>query len=532
MPHTSRPPLWLNGVCGVAWLTSLVVVAGWPQDDVQRYAAVGCVFGTSVLFVWALLRKTQPAFAAIAQVTQAVTWGLIAVSLVHVLLDSTAPGWHWLHAGWVLCMVSLCAYLYREQHRREALADEVVNQTLEEARRALPQPQVHREAFLAAVSHELRTPMNAILGLNGTLRTQLADRPQDAAVVDLIRAATEQLLQVVNNILDFSRLQAKRLQLIPEPVALDALLTTSLQSYEVAARHKGLSLVLDAPAAHGVWVQADPKRLQQILHHLLDNALRVTNHGSITLRASRQAGLWRFEVQDTGPGIAAEQQAHLFHRGSETQPKSQPVHPSNPAPNRTNGTGLGLAICEQLVQLQRGQIGVRSQAGEGACFWFTLSLPAVVPPAPSSDMNEAAVRRKPWRMLVVDDHELNRVVATMMLQQQCPQATIVTSHSAQDALRLLQDQAFDVVWMDILMPQMDGMQATRELRAQTGPNMHTPVVAMTAIHQPEDRAACLAAGMQGMVSKPLQAKDLLIALAQIAAPTPPATNNAKEGAAT
>lgn len=437
------------------------------------------------------------------------------------LLDAThveTVWWSWFNRVQVLCMMLVCVHLYRYQHRRATAVNEARNQELEDTSRKLQQAQAHKDAFLAAVGHELRTPMNAILGLNGLLRSHLAHEPSLRDVVDLIRSATEQLLQVVNHILDFSRLQAHRLQLVPEPLALDALLETCIQNAAESAQSKGLSLRLLADDTQGIWVQTDGQRLQQIIGNLLDNAIKFSSQGVITLRVSRVQNRhphWRFEVQDNGIGIAQERQAHIFHRFEHADTQTNRLY---------GGTGLGLAICDQLVRLFGGDMGVQSTVGQGALFWFVLPLPDATPPAALSKQELNELCAQPWRILLVDDNELNRVVATLLLKKILPHVQLHASADAQDALSRLAHEPFDLVLMDIIMPNMDGMSATRALRAQAGPNAQTPVLAMTAINQPEDRAACLAAGMNGMVCKPLRASELMhalgMALAKPKAPPP------------
>lgn len=503
------------------WITHAMLATAWALV-VWAMAYTGGVYSTKLIWFSMLLPVSylflQVRQAAVWSVVFVLTvvamaalqlWGVVAAPLSH---NGETAWWSWLNRVQVLIMMLVCVHLYRYQHQRAMREKAQYHQALEETSQTLQQVQAHKDAFLAAVGHELRTPMNAILGLNGVLRMQLASNEEDVKVVDLIRHSTEQLLQVVNHILDFSRLQAQRLRLMPEAASLEALLQASVQLIETDAQAKGLSLRLTAPEAAGAWVQVDPARLQQIIQNLLHNAVRFSEHGVIELRAHRTPLGWRFEVQDQGVGISPEQQTHIFHRFEHADTHTHRLY---------GGTGLGLTICDQLVRLMGGHIGVQSQLGAGACFWFDLPLQDVAPVVTISPIDESVMRERAWRVLVVDDNELNRVVVLMLLKKLLPHAQIQPCGSAQQALAHLQAQVFDVVLMDIVMPEMDGMRATQTLRAQAGPNAHTPVLAMTAIHQPEDRQACLAAGMNGMVAKPLRAAELTQALASVWAPSIP-----------
>lgn len=400
--------------------------------------------------------------------------------------------------GIAMYVVYLADYLHRKQ------TSDVDNSTaeLQKTHQALIRAQQHKVEFLASISHELRTPMNAILGLNGLLRTDLAASAADVEIVDHIRHSTEQLLQLVNDVLDFSQLQAGRITWHEEEFDLRETLRQALASYEAQAHEKGIRLTLVVKADENLWVMGDRQRLLQVLANLLANALKFTTTGSIQVRVkSAEHGL-RFEVQDTGIGISPHRQQQVFwgfeHADLETN-------------RQFGGTGLGLAICERLVTLQGGTIGLVSKPGLGSMFWFQLPLR----PAPAQAAKSAAdvvklLSTDDLKILLVDDNDVNLIVARMLLNKCLPRALVVEARSGASAIEQLRTQPFDVVLMDVIMPEMDGMQATQAIRQNLpSPKSDIPVIALTASANPVDQARCLSAGMNDVLLKPLDERELL-----------------------
>jgi CheY-like chemotaxis protein/nitrogen-specific signal transduction histidine kinase len=385
-------------------------------------------------------------------------------------------------------------YLYERMYRQQVVANEQRNQELETTSQDLLRAQAHKDEFMASVGHELRTPMNAILGFNGLLRSQLEDRPEDVAVVDHIRRATEQLLQVVDDILDFSQLQAGRCVLHAETFDVSQAITRMLGPYQARAKAKGLDMGLTFTPAAPVWTHADKARLTQIVHNLVDNAIKFTHQGRIDVRVAWLTQGLEVVVQDTGIGIAPDRQQVIFDRFE---------HANIQTNRQYGGTGLGMAICERLVALQGGTLGLSSELGSGSRFWFKLPLPQV--PAPSmAGVGATDVTQEALRFLVVDDNAVNLMVAGLMLKKHFPNAKLQQADSAAHALELLGAERFDVVLMDMMMPGMDGLEATRILRHTfPAPTCDMPVLALTASVNPVDRERCLASGMDDVLHKPL-----------------------------
>lgn len=352
--------------------------------------------------------------------------------------------------------------------------------------------------FLATMSHEIRTPMSSIVGFTEVLLKR-DDLPDPARrQLALIDRAGASLLTVVNDILDFSKMEAGEVELSPAPASPRAIAQDAMAIVAEAARRKGLDLQLGfiGPVERPVLI--DDLRVRQILLNLLSNAIKFTAKGRVRLdvQAMEQAQgvMLRFKVADTGVGVPPDQIARLFKRFSQGDSSVSRTH---------GGTGLGLAICKGLTELMGGQIGVDSKFGVGATFWFELPVefaeagPAAGPAAEASPL--AA------RILLVDDHPMNRELgATVLGLLGCEVLLAENGEEAVEAARA----GCDLILMDVHMPQMDGLEATRAIRALGGACAELPIIAMSADVMPEMEAACLKAGMNAAVGKPIQIQAL------------------------
>jgi len=395
----------------------------------------------------------------------------------------------------VILTLMLVVHSYERLRRRRLQKVEQSNAELEAAHQALLQAQSHKDEFMASVGHELRTPMNAILGLNGVLQSELSDQPGNVEIAEHIRLSTEQLLSLVNEILDFSQLEAGRLTLLEKPLALPQFFHRLVQPFAVRAQEKSLRFQLDIDPQLPAWVEADEQRLLQIVSNLLDNAIKFTHQGQIDVRVTALQGRIRVEVQDTGRGIPIERQKQVFNRFEHADVQTKLAF---------GGTGLGLAICERLVSLQQGHIGVQSGKGQGALFWFELPLEAVERPADAGVVTLAQAAPEVLRFLLVDDNAVNIMVAQLLLKKCWPHAHVATAQSGEQALQVLDTASFDVVLMDMVMPGLDGLQTTRLMRTHPLPALaQVVVIGLTANTNALDRAHCMQAGMNAVLAKPM-----------------------------
>jgi PAS domain S-box-containing protein len=379
----------------------------------------------------------------------------------------------------------------------------------EELRRKTADAQAAAEAksqFMANMSHELRTPLTAVVGFAGLLR-KVADLPPSAArYADRIVQGSDALLLVVNDILDFSKLEAGQVVLEPHPFETRAFLDEAVDLVRESARRRGLELRLEIAPGAPRSVLADSGRVKQVLLNLLSNAVKFTRAGSITVAADylgAQGRLW-VEVRDTGIGIPAAQMDRLFQRFSQ-------VDGSNT--REFGGTGLGLAISKGLVELMGGSIEAESAPGVGSTFWFTVDAPLVDETARAALQDELSdcALNGPTRLLLVDDVSTNRELVSTIL---APFAIdIVEATGGADAVSAAMRTQFDVILMDLQMPGMDGVAATKAIRANSELNRSTPILALSANVLPEQIEACLAAGMNAHISKPIQPAELLTKVA-------------------
>jgi len=457
---------WGTGVGGPAWLMAIPMVTGAAfADSVRRAVIVGAAPILGFLLGSALIGNTP----------HTVLTGLLALGAM-LLIMSRVIG-------------HLRNSVYTSRQQRSEI--ERVNAELEAALAA-------RKTFLATMSHEIRTPMNGIIGMAELLDvSQLTD--DQGRMVDVIRSSGTSLLQILNDILDLSKLEAGRMTAESVPfrprVVVDDVVEL-MRHGDLAADVTLGTAFDDVPDV----LEGDPGRFRQVLLNLVGNAVKFTREGSITVSVSWDRGTLSCAVADTGPGIAPSARARLF----------QPFVQVDGSHDRTHGgTGLGLAISRRLVDLMGGALTVESHLGAGSTFRFTVQAPAPETTeeravAPGAALDGAGFES---RVLVVDDNPVNLTVARVMLERLGCRVTAVDSGQA--ALDAWAERPFDLVFMDVQMPEMDGLEATRRLLAV---GAGAPVVALTAGVTDAERKQCEDAGMEGVLAKPVTLRTMRGAL--------------------
>ena len=517
-----------GGICGV------LILAGAALNSVMNTA------GSRPVLVATL---TPILFYLVAVPFQASALGVDDAALTALSLTVL------FFAGFSLSAHNLTQTLARSE--REARRDS------ERRRAELEEATAGKSAFLAAVGHDLRTPLSAILTGASELQAKASDATERSHA-GLILDAGQMMNRLLDDLLDHSRLEAGRMQIEPTVFNLRELLARACRFWQAEARSKGVRLTIEGGKSLPAWVEADPTRVRQILNNLLSNAVKFTSEGEVRVRLNAwEADDGRcavtIEVADTGEGMDDAQLGRLFTAFDQTRSGVSRSH---------GGSGLGMWISRGLAQLMGGRLTVRSKKGEGSAFTLALMLdsaeaPVLAPampdvsrvgagfrplpaeaiapaapepefkldpvatPAPMPAVAEASEavaddqpidedEERPLRVLVVDDHDINRrAVQLILMPLGCE---IAQAENGMKALELASTNAFDVIFMDVRMPELDGRETTRRLRASDGPNQFAPVIAVTADTSPEDVKACAAAGMTWFVGKPLTPASLLGAL--------------------
>lgn len=382
------------------------------------------------------------------------------------------------------------------------------NRELRLAQSQLREQHRQQEQFVASVSHELRTPMNAIMGFLQSVDRHRIKDPDEQEMLDLMEVSSQQLLSRINELLDFSQLQAGKLRIRQQTFDITKEITSVVDHFSPLIRSKEVNLLTHIHSRTPRWVVGDAERITQVLKNLLSNAVKFTDRGQIIIAVEpRPGGFIRFSVTDTGIGIAAQEIDRIFNRLSSITSRTR---------KERGGTGLGLSITKALIQLMGGEIEVDSQVGKGSRFVFELPMEAMNHPqtfyAYAASL-EAAIDLR-GRVLLVDDSPVNRLVAHNLLKTDLPRIEILEAESGERAIEIVNQEPVNLVLMDVIMPGIGGIEAAKQILTHMGTGNIT-IIGLTADLSDDVSAQCLEAGMKAVLGKPFSRTSLCQSVRQV-----------------
>jgi signal transduction histidine kinase/CheY-like chemotaxis protein/HPt (histidine-containing phosphotransfer) domain-containing protein len=408
-------------------------------------------------------------------------------------------------------VAAILVFLMVLQYRKDAIRQTALNKEINDARDAAEVATRAKSDFLATMSHEIRTPMNGVIGMIGLLMdTELSDEQKKMARI--ARESADSLLSVINDILDYSKLEAGKIELEDVNFSPEQLVDGVVSLLSARAMAKGIGPNMALSPTMPIWLRGDPTRLRQILFNLIGNAIKFTEHGDVHVSNSHCTEAdgslqLRFDIRDSGIGISADAQAKLFTRFNQADSSTT---------RKFGGTGLGLAICKQLVELMGGEIGVNSKPGCGSIFFFTFRCKVGEQPTLIETVDadgSIALGNRKLRILVAEDNSVNQLFIKMLLGKSGHYVDVVGD--GVEAVEAVKKVHYDLILMDIQMPEMDGPTATKVIRQLGRPVSHIPIIALTANAMLGQREEYLAAGMDDYVTKPIERSLLFAAMARV-----------------
>jgi len=481
-----------------------ITLASWFSQGILS-PRINWLYLIPILMIYMVSRRAGWIWTGIVIALQLV---MSALTYLDVLPNNTPLNkTHEVYAFFVYFVTSsslISLTLIYQGFSNKAIAEiKVRNDELEVKRQELQAISDIRDQFIASVNHELRTPMNAIMGFNDLLQSSQAANSKAMEVLQLTQQSGEHLLTVINDVLDYSQFQSGKLGIHPEPFELRKTVAHAMDLFD--NRIKSMPLVFQSQIDEGLpaWVLADRHRLMQVLVNLLGNAIKFTQQGHVILRVKQSNQSLVFEVEDTGIGISEDQQAKVFERFSQATVQTQAVY---------GGNGLGLAISKRLVELMGGEIGVKSQLGDGSVSWFTVQLVPAQAKVPEHVQHPrfANQQQHAWRFLIVDDVAMNRLLLRQILKLEYPQSLITEAEDGLAALQAINNEGFDLVFMDMVMPQMDGIEASKSIRSTVDrQGQHLPILGLSANVNLSDRERFIHAGADDFLLKPYDRQTLV-----------------------
>lgn len=450
---------------------------------------------------------------------------LLNLAIINVPLIVEPPSWKtwWIYSICIIVAALIIYYFIRKRMSDAADGQRILREKVREKTRELEQQKERaedsekaKEQFLANMSHEIRTPMNAILGMTRLLLEQ-EPRTDQLKYLNSIKHASDNLLVIINDILDLSKIQAGKINLEKIPFNLRNEINAVYETMKVNADDKGLNLLTAVDETCPKTIIGDPYRLSQILLNLTGNAIKFTEKGNVTIQTTCTSAddqvIVKFSVIDSGIGIAKDKLDYIFDMFTQE---------TSSTTRKFGGTGLGLAICKKLIELQGGNITVESETGKGSVFSFAIPFAIgkdiAEHNAKDDHKQQVVATMKNVRILLVEDNEFNQMVAVDTLERSIEGAKVTIAGNGRIAIDMLLNNTFDIVLMDIQMPEMDGHEATKNIRSNSDEKINSiPIIAMTASVIKAEVDKCFESGMNEFVGKPFSVGELLEKMSKLLA---------------